>query len=107
LDYHASMAEYLAAKARLFSEVMPSDGVAVLNADAPEFRSLAAICSGRGQSIISYGLQQGDIQCETIAATSSGFDLEIFALGVKEKVSLPLIGSFQISNALCAAGRYE
>ena len=104
LDYHASMAEYLAAKARLFSEIMPSDGVAVLNADAPEFRSLAAICSGRGQSIISYGLQQGDIRCETIAATSSGFDLEIFALGVKEKVSLPLIGSFQISNALCAAG---
>jgi UDP-N-acetylmuramoyl-L-alanyl-D-glutamate--2,6-diaminopimelate ligase len=104
LDYHKSMAEYLAAKSRLFSEVIPSDGVAVLNADAPEFRTLAAICSGRGQRVISYGLNQGDIRCEKIVATQTGFDLEIFAQGARTNVSLPLIGSFQISNALCAAG---
>jgi UDP-N-acetylmuramoyl-L-alanyl-D-glutamate--2,6-diaminopimelate ligase len=104
LDYHDSMAEYLTAKSRLFSEVMPPDGVAVLNADAPEFRTLAAICSDRGQSIISYGLKQGDIRCEKIISTQSGFDLEIFAQGKKVKISFPLIGSFQIANALCAAG---
>src|SRR5215470_11384677 len=37
LDYHTTMQAYLAAKARLFGELMPRGGVAVLNAEVPEF----------------------------------------------------------------------
>ena len=40
LDYHASMADYLAAKTRLFAELLPRGGTAVLNADIPEFADL-------------------------------------------------------------------
>ena len=36
LDYHGSMAAYLSAKQRLFTELLPEDGTAVLNADVPE-----------------------------------------------------------------------
>ena len=35
LDYHGDMDEYLEAKLRLFSDILPADGVAVLNADDP------------------------------------------------------------------------
>ena len=34
LDYHPSMEAYLAAKLRLFTELLPPDGTAVVNADA-------------------------------------------------------------------------
>ena len=34
LDYHPTMEAYLAAKLRLFAELLPPDGTAVINADA-------------------------------------------------------------------------
>ena len=41
LDYHTSMEAYFAAKARLFTELLPPDGTAVLNIDVAEGRRLA------------------------------------------------------------------
>ena len=37
LDYHGTFEKYFAAKKRLFAELLPKNGVAILNADAPEF----------------------------------------------------------------------
>ena len=54
-DYHGSFADYLAAKRRLFSELLPPEGTAVLNADQPEYASLAAVCRGRGIGVLDYG----------------------------------------------------
>ena len=34
LDYHADMASYLAAKLRLFADLLPQGGAAVVNAEA-------------------------------------------------------------------------
>jgi UDP-N-acetylmuramoyl-L-alanyl-D-glutamate--2,6-diaminopimelate ligase len=51
-DYHESFADYLAAKRRLFSEVLPPEGVAVLNADQPEYAALAEVCRGRGIAVL-------------------------------------------------------
>ena len=39
LDYHPSMEAYLAAKLRLFTELLPPDGTAVVNADAEHARA--------------------------------------------------------------------
>src|SRR5260221_5211569 len=55
LDYHPTMAAYLAAKSRLFAELMPAGATALLNADIAEFEPLAAICRRRGHAIITYG----------------------------------------------------
>ena len=46
---------YLAAKRRLFSELLPPEGTAVLNADQPEFATLAAVCRERGIAVLDYG----------------------------------------------------
>ncbi|HEY2890881.1 MAG TPA: Mur ligase family protein, partial [Dongiaceae bacterium] len=62
LDYHGTSEAYLAAKLRLFSEVMEPGHVAVLNADAPEFESLAAACRDRNHRIIRFGRNGGDVQ---------------------------------------------
>ena len=42
LDYHGSMAAYLSAKLRLFTDVVAPGGVAVLNADSSEFTAFDA-----------------------------------------------------------------
>ena len=61
LDYHPTVEEYLAAKLRLFSSVLQPGGVAVLNADIPEFDRIAAVAraqAGHPRSS-SYGKRCG------------------------------------------------
>ena len=51
LDYHRSMEAYLAAKTRLFDQVMQPGRAAVLNADVPEFDALARLCRERSHRV--------------------------------------------------------
>lgn len=104
LDYHGTMAVYLESKARLFAEVLIDGGTAVLNIDAPEFERLNSICIDRGHRVMTYGIEQGDICCKRIIDTPNGYDLDLAVHDERFIVSLPLIGTFQIANALCALG---
>ena len=45
LDYHGDMASYLAAKMRLFEELLAPGGTAVLNADSSVFEELVGLCA--------------------------------------------------------------
>ena len=47
LDYHPTMEAYLAAKLRLFTELLPPDGVAVVNADAEHAGEVIAAAQPR------------------------------------------------------------
>ena len=55
LDYHPTPAAYFAAKRRLFDQLLPAGGQAVLNADVPEFGALSEICRRRGIDVLDYG----------------------------------------------------
>ncbi|MFP4097438.1 MAG: UDP-N-acetylmuramoyl-L-alanyl-D-glutamate--2,6-diaminopimelate ligase [Alphaproteobacteria bacterium] len=104
LDYHSDMQSYFSAKARLFEEVLPIDGVAVLNADIKEYNYLSQICKKRGIQTLSYGKQGRDIilhDCQIDGMTQKT-DIEV--LGTRYKVDVPLIGTFQVMNILCALG---
>ena len=104
LDYHGSMASYLAAKMRLFSDVMMVGGVAVLNADSPEFSAFDAACKIRGHKVLSYGRKGSAIQQVGIGSKVDGQVLDLIVLGKSQRAWLPLVGPFQASNALCALG---
>lgn len=104
LDYHESLAAYLNAKARLFSELLPENGTAVLNADIPEFGKLAEICLARGIQHITYGTKGRDIVLLSRTLHARGQRL---ALSIRDEgydLDLPLIGAFQAENILCAFG---
>jgi UDP-N-acetylmuramoyl-L-alanyl-D-glutamate--2,6-diaminopimelate ligase len=103
LDYHGTMEDYRAAKARLF-DILDPDGVAVLNADVPEFKSLKAICAGRGIRVVGYGGEGTDLWLMSRKAVPQGQEVEIEIFGQREKLSVPLVGSFMLMNALCAYG---
>jgi len=105
LDYHGDMESYFAAKARLFDTVLPDDATAVLNADSAEFDAFAERVAQRGLTLVSFGAKGRDLRL--VAARPDGaarqrLDLECF--GQAFAVRLPLAGTFQASNALCALG---
>jgi len=104
LDYHGSMDAYRAAKQRLFSELLPADGTAVLNADAENFAAFAAVCDRRGCRVIDFGAAARDLRIEALEPRADGQALVVRAFGESHRIELPLPGAFQASNALCAVG---
>jgi UDP-N-acetylmuramoyl-L-alanyl-D-glutamate--2,6-diaminopimelate ligase len=101
MDYHGSMEEYLDAKKRLFSEILPVDGVSVLNADSEVYPVLVEAARGR---IISYGRKGKDIRLDDLEAFEAGQRLSLNVMGIEYKITLPLSGAFQVENAMCALG---
>ncbi len=104
LDYHGDMERYLAAKQRLFAQLLPSTGNAILNADIPEFAALEAGCRARHQRIISYGKAGADLKLLSLMPGPGRLDIEIEVFGKHHAVALPLAGTFQAWNALAALG---
>jgi len=103
LDYHADAAAYGAAKRRLFVDVM-RQGVAVLNADDPEGEALVAVSRRHGHRVLSYGRNGRDLRLVAQTPDARGQRLTLDLLGERHLIALPLAGSFQASNALCALG---
>ena len=104
LDYHGTMAAYLAAKARLFDEVLAADGIAVLNADIPEFDVLAGRCRAAGRRYVSYGDAGQELRLLKHELLSEGQRLTLSVFGQPHSLTLPLAGRFQGMNVLCALG---
>jgi UDP-N-acetylmuramoyl-L-alanyl-D-glutamate--2,6-diaminopimelate ligase len=104
LDYHGDMAAYLAAKTRLFTEVLREGGTAVLNADIPEYDALAATCRARGLRVLSFGAKGADLCLRDRNPRADGQALTITVLNETHHLLLPLVGDFQVMNALCALG---
>jgi UDP-N-acetylmuramoyl-L-alanyl-D-glutamate--2,6-diaminopimelate ligase len=104
LDYHDSMASYLAAKRRLFDELLAPDGTAVLNADAPEYAALERACRARGHRVLSYGRNGRDLVLEDAQPTGDGQRVRIRVEGQVRTLHLSIAGAYQATNALCALG---
>ena len=104
LDYHSDMEEYFEAKARLFSEVLEDGGVAVINADDEYAERLSEICKKAGHDVLSYGKNGQDIKLLSRTPKPHGQDIKFTIHGKEYEVTLPLVGDFQVMNALCALG---
>jgi UDP-N-acetylmuramoyl-L-alanyl-D-glutamate--2,6-diaminopimelate ligase len=99
LDYHGTMGEYLAAKMSLLDQLAP-EGTAVVNADDPAWQALPR--AGR-RITFSVGGAEADVRAAGVRYTSRGSQWTLDALGERHPVRLPLIGDFNVSNALGAA----
>ncbi len=104
LDYHGLMDVYLGAKLRLFTDILSDGGTAVINADVPYGDAVEAACRGRGLRVMSYGEQGRDIRLNGCIVQAECQILDLSVNGRDYTVRLPLIGGFQVSNALCALG---
>ena len=104
LDYHGTMESYRGAKLRLFEQLMPRGATAVLNADSEAFPFFAAASVVSGQRVMSVGETGQALRLLDRTPLPEGQRLSIRAEGRVYDVRLPLVGAFQASNALVAAG---
>ena len=105
LDYHKTFDAYFAAKAGLFSRILPEDGVAVINIDDPRGEEMAAIAEDRGQDVLRVGrAPQADLRIIGQRYDATGQDLRLEWLGEAYQIRLSLIGGFQADNVVLAAG---
>ncbi len=104
LDYHGTMGAYRAAKLRLFDTLLPRTAPAVLNADSEAFGAFAAAAVTSGHAIYSVGAMGEDLTLTGRMLTPDGQRVTVLAFGRERSISLPLVGAFQVSNALIAAG---
>ena len=108
MDYHPDVAHYLAAKLRLFRDLVAPGGAAVISADhdcsqraidAARARGLRIIAVGRNADGSGEGIRLVDAAVEGFAQ-----NLVLEHGGRRYTIKLPLVGEFQIENALVAAG---
>jgi UDP-N-acetylmuramoyl-L-alanyl-D-glutamate--2,6-diaminopimelate ligase len=104
LDYHADMEDYFAAKMRLFSEVVDQDGAAVIWADDEWSGRVIQVVRERSLRLVTIGEYGDDIRLLTCDPGQLGQELQIEIGGEKRTIMLPLIGAYQVANALTAAG---
>ncbi|SFJ18728.1 UDP-N-acetylmuramoyl-L-alanyl-D-glutamate--2,6-diaminopimelate ligase [Celeribacter neptunius] len=105
LDYHATFEAYFAAKAGLFTRVLPEDGVAVINIDDAKGMELEGLCAERGMDVMCVGRSDAaDLRIVGQRFDATGQDLRIDFVGNIYQLRLDLIGGFQAENVMSAAG---
>jgi UDP-N-acetylmuramoyl-L-alanyl-D-glutamate--2,6-diaminopimelate ligase len=108
MDYHPDVAHYLAAKLRLFRDLVAPDGTAVISADHDCSQAVIDVARARKLRILAVG-RNGDGRGEGIRLVEAEIDgfaqkLTLEHRGERQAVRLPLVGEFQIENALVSAG---
>jgi len=108
LDYHPDLAHYLAAKLRLFRDLLAAGSAAVISADHDCSEQVIAAARARALRLITVGVD-GDGAGEGIRLVDVEVDgfaqkLTLEHRGRRISVRLPLVGAFQIENTLVAAG---
>jgi len=107
LDFHNTLQEYLDAKAILFELLGASADkglpkTAVLNADDPKWRYLAD--KAAPARILTYGIDaHADVQGTIVSADANGSRIKIATRDEQVELALPLVGRFNVHNALAAA----
>lgn len=104
LDYHPTLDAYLAAKLRLFTELLPDDGTAVVNADGAEAVRVIDAVRRRGIQLITTGFGGDALKLVDVARDGFAQRVTIHAEGRDRDLRFPLLGSYQVENALVAAG---
>jgi UDP-N-acetylmuramoyl-L-alanyl-D-glutamate--2,6-diaminopimelate ligase len=104
LDYHATLEEYFGAKMRLFEELLPAGAPAVINADTPFSADVTRRAKARGLKVFSVGKLGTELKLLSAQRDGFGQHLELQGAHKTHSVYLPLVGEFQTSNALVAAG---
>jgi UDP-N-acetylmuramoyl-L-alanyl-D-glutamate--2,6-diaminopimelate ligase len=104
MDYHATVADYLGAKLRLFTAILPKDGTAIVDMDGAYSEEVTMTAAERGERLIRTGRKGREIRLLEIVPDGFRQRLRLEAFGKSREVLLPLAGAFQVSNALVAAG---
>ena len=104
LDYHKTMESYFEAKARLFTE--HEVGARVVCIDHEHGRRLVRMCEQAGHEVLTVGADRGAFVHLERAVYAPHMTLLMLSFnGQREdEFALPLVGRFNVENALVCAG---
>ncbi len=104
MDYHPTVEDYMAAKMRLFRDLLPKGSPAVIFSDDPWSPQAIAAARDAGQDVRTVG-RKGDFL--TLKRVEHFRHRQIAEVHIGDdifEIHIPLAGDFQIANALVAAG---
>ena len=104
LDYHQNMEAYFEAKMLLFERLLPADKPAVIWTDDPKSGEVMNRARESGHKLLTVGRKGETIRLVEQIPTALGQRLTLEHGGKSHSVALPLIGAYQASNVLTAAG---
>ncbi len=104
MDYHPTIEDYLAAKMRLFRDLVADGGTAVIDVDDCYAGQVVETAKKRGLRIMTVGEKGEGITL--VSGSIDGFAQRVTLAhaGKTYDVKLPLVGGFQVQNAAVAAG---
>lgn len=101
LEYHKTLENYRAAKGILIKRVADGHGTVVLNADDEGAMSLEGLTANA--RLHTYGSTVlADVHSENVVVRNSGIQFDLVASDSEYHVELPMLGEFNVYNALCA-----
>jgi UDP-N-acetylmuramoyl-L-alanyl-D-glutamate--2,6-diaminopimelate ligase len=104
MDYHPTMEDYMAAKMRLFRDLLPKGSPAVVFADDAWSDRAVAAAREAGQDVRTVGRRGDFLTLKRVEHFRHKQVAEIHLGDDIFEVDIPLAGDFQIANALVAAG---
>ncbi len=99
LDYHGTLDAYRAAKLRLL-DLLRVDGTAVVNADDPAWIGVA----DKAPRTLRFAVDSSaEVRARDVRFDALGAHFQLEFAGASRPVNLPLLGSYNVQNALAAA----
>ncbi len=103
MDYHPTVEHYLATKLRLFTDLVAEGGPAVIAADHEHSAAVIEAAHMRRLKIMTVGRKGEAIKLRSAAIEGFAQIMSIEHAGRIYTLRLPLVGEFQIENALVSA----
>jgi len=105
LDYHETLENYFCSKKSLFCRILSSGGTSVVNIDSVWGKKIRSISESRGVRVLTIGTDpSSDLRILNQSFYNDGQELRFSYKNKVVQLKLNLIGGFQASNILLAAG---
>ena len=104
MDYHASAAEYAAAKQRLLTEVLAENGTAIIVMTHEAGAAMAQAAQEAGRRVVAVGRETDCVHVAIAQRSATGLGLAVTLNGQTQSLNVPLIGDFQTENLALALG---
>lgn len=104
LDYHQTLENYRDAKLRLFRELIGKKATAVIDAENEEGLPFMFAALDKGATVFTVGAGGAHIDVESVESEGFGQRVRGKLVGEPMEFLLPLVGRFQVDNAVVAAG---
>jgi UDP-N-acetylmuramoyl-L-alanyl-D-glutamate--2,6-diaminopimelate ligase len=104
MDYHPTMDDYMDAKMRLFTTLLPREAPAVIFADDPWSDRAIEAAEKAGHEVLTVGRKGSYIALKRVEHFQHKQVAEVHVGDEIFEVHIPLAGDFQIANALVSAG---